>query len=297
VSFKLALDVAMAKQLMRFSAFKVFSVVSGQIVFHLDRFLIAVFLPIASVSYYAVPLNLAQRMLSLVPNITTAVFPAVSGFQDKPEHLRQLYLRCTKSVLIIMLPVTAALVALAGPILSLWMGADFAAQSTPTLRLLAVAFLLASFSAVPCVFAEGLGKPELPALFAAISAVLNLGFALLLIPRFGIAGPALALIANALLQVPVFVDRVNRKLIGVSAWELVKTSYAKPIFAAAVVFVVYLFAAPYVKTLIELGGLILVGSGFYLVLCLSVGALDSTEKEKLKHSWRTILGGFSRNAR
>jgi len=231
-------------------------------------------------------------MLSLIPNITNAVFPAVSEYREKKDEQKELYLRASKSVLLLLLPVALVLFALAEKILGFWMGPDFAAQSTRVLQLLTVGFLLASFSAVPCVFAEGLGRPELPAVFASISALLNLGFALVFIPRFGIVGAAMALIANAVLQVPLFIRTINRRLIGVGGAEFVKYSYVKPILAASALLPFYLITTRYVENVIHLGLLILAGSGLYAFFCFTLGCIEPAEWVKLKQYYKAIGRGF-----
>ncbi len=296
VSFRPAFDGPTARRIMRFSALKVFSVISGQVVFQLDKVLIAAFLPLASVSYYVVPLGLAQRIISVIPNITTAVFPAVSEFKANQERLNDLYVRVAKGVLMAVLPITVALVMFAEKILAYWMGADFATNGAATLRFLAIAFFLASFAAVPGVFVEGLGKPGIPAFFAVISAVLNLGLALLFIPRWGIAGPALALIVNSLITVPLFVDRVNRKVLGLRNTTLLRHGFVKPLVAAIPMGLFFVVVRPYAKNLPELGGIILAGAGLYVLLCLWFGAIDAAERRMIGEYWKGIAGGGPKHA-
>jgi O-antigen/teichoic acid export membrane protein len=296
VRFRPAFDAPTAKQILSFSALKVFSVISGQIVFQLDKVLIAAFLPLASVSYYVVPLSLAQRILSVIPNITTAVFPAVSEFKADQARLNDLYVRVAKGVLMAVLPVTIVLVMFAEKILAFWMGSEFALHGAATLQYLAVAFFLASFAAVPGVFVEGLGKPGIPAFFAAISAVLNLGFALLLIPRWGIAGPAIALILNSLITVPLFMDRVNRKVLGVRNTALLRKSYVKPLLAAVPMWLFLDILKPYARNLAQLGGLVMAGAGLYALLCLWFGVVDAVERKMIWEYWKAITRGGSKHA-
>lgn len=296
VSFRPVFDGPTAKQILRFSVLKVFSVISGQIVFQLDKVLVAAFLPLASVSYYVIPLSLAQRILSVIPNITSAVFPAVSEFKADKARLNDLYVRVAKGVLMAVLPIAVVLVIFAGKILALWMGTDFAENGTATLRYLAIAFFLASFAAVPGVFVEGLGKPGIPAFFSAISAVLNLSFALIFIPRWGIAGPALALIANSLITVPLFVNRVNQKVLGLRNTVFLRNGFLKPLMAAVPMVLLFAILKPHVASLLELLGLVAAGSGLYVLLCLWIGAIDVVERKMIGEYWKTITGGGPKHA-
>lgn len=292
VSFKPKVDIIIMKQLFRFSTFIVILNICCQIVWQTDRLLIAMFLPIASVTYYVVPLNLVQKMLSLISNITTAVFPAVSEYKDDQQQLKQLYLRAAKIVLMLLLPVALVLFTMADKILGFWMGSDFAAQSSTVLQVLTVGFLLGSFSAAPGIFAMGLGKPEIPAFFAIISAILNLLFALIFIPRFGIVGAGMALIGNCILQVPMFIHTVNRKVLHVTSWELISRSYLRPLFASIFVLPFYLLCRGYVTNFVGLIVIAVLGSMLYLTLYVLTGGIDLADKVMLRNWYSTIKSKF-----
>ncbi len=277
--------------LMRFGGFKTVSLLSGHIVFQMDRLLIALFLPIAEVTYYTVPQAMAQRMLSVIPNITSALFPAVSEYEQQGESLGNLYLRGAKSVLLLLLPMTIALMTMAEEILTLWMGPDVAAHSGAVLRGLAFGFFLASFSALPCVVAEGVGRPELPALFALLSAVLNLSFALLFIPRWGIRGAALALISNAAIQVPLFVARVNRKIVRIPSGEYLRRVLLRPLLAALPTTAFFVLVAPEATAWLRLTLILVTGGTLYLGSCLLCGCIEPAERVALKRHGRALVRG------
>jgi O-antigen/teichoic acid export membrane protein len=296
VSFRPKFDVPTAKRVLHFSSMKVISIISGHVVFQLDKLLVAAFLPLASVTYYVVSLSLAQKMLTVIPNVTTAVFPAVSEFRADRERLNDLYLRVSKAVLLLVLPMAVALIVFAEKVLAFWMGPEFALHGAGALRLMAMAFLLASFAAVPDVFAGALGKPSIPAFFSAVGAALNLGLALLLIPRYGISGPALALLAGGIVVTPLFIHRVNRKLLGIRSLALLWASYAKPCLAAGLLWLFFTLSASWAKNLVQLGGLVMVGSGLYVLFCLSFGVLDAVEKQMIVSHLRGIIQGRPKGA-
>jgi len=296
VAFRPAFDVPTAKRVLHFSSMKVISIISGHVVFQLDKLLVAAFLPLASVTYYVVSLSLAQKMLTVIPNVTTAVFPAVSEFRADKERLNDLYLRVSKAVLLLVLPMAVALVVFAEKVLAYWMGPDFALHGAAALRWMAMAFLLASFAAVPDVFAGALGKPGICAFFSGVGAVVNLGVAVLFIPKWGISGPALALLVSGGLSTPLFIHRVNRKVLAVRSLSLIGTSYAKPFLAAGFLWLFFTLLASWPKNLVQLGGLVLVGSGLYVLFCLAIGAIDAVEKEMIISRLWDLLHGRPKNA-
>jgi O-antigen/teichoic acid export membrane protein len=176
------------------------------------------------------------------------------------------------------------------------MGTDFALHGTATLQYLAIAFFLASFAAVPGVFVEGLGRPGIPAFYAAISAVLNLSFALVLIPRWGIAGPALALILNSLITIPLFVRKVNRDVLGVRNKPFLHCVLLKPVLAAIPMELFFVLLKPYARNLLELAGLVVAGIGLYAALCLWFGAVDAAERKMIGEYWKAITERGPNNA-
>ena len=282
VSFRPRFEWTTARRILSFSALKFFSVLSGQIVFQLDRLLVAAFLPLASVSYYVIALSLAQKVITVIPNVTTAVFPAISQFRLRENGVTDLYVRVVKMVAILVLPMTVILVMFAEQILTLWMGAEVAAHSAPALRVLSVAFLVTSYAAVPGVFAEALGRPGIPAFFAALSAVLNLSFTLLLIPHFGIVGPALALLANGLIAVPMFLDRAHRKVIGIGNWDTVRRGMVRPLVAGAILVLFYLAVSGAARGLLGLTIVVAAGGIVFVLLCLGLGVIDRVERRMIK---------------
>jgi O-antigen/teichoic acid export membrane protein len=296
VAFRPAFDVPTAKRVLHFSSMKVISIISGHVVFQLDKLLVAAFLPLASVTYYVVSLSLAQKMLTVIPNVTTAVFPAVSEFRADKERLNDLYLRVSKAVLLLVLPMAVALVVFAEKVLAYWMGPEFALHGATALRWMAMAFLLASFAAVPDVFAGALGRPGICAFFSGVGAVVNLSVAVLFIPKWGISGPALALLVSGGLSTPLFIHRVNRKVLAVRSLSLIWTSYAKPFLAAGFLWLFFTLLASWPKNLVQLGGLVLVGSGLYVLFCLAIGAIDAVEKEMIISRLRDLLHGRPKNA-
>jgi O-antigen/teichoic acid export membrane protein len=278
VSFRPRFDWATARQILSFSTLKFFSTLSGQVVFQLDRLLIASFLPLASVTHYAISLSLAQKIVAAIPNVTTAVFPAISQVRHRGDDLVGLYLRVVKLVAVIVLPVAVVLIVFANRILTLWMGSEVATHSSATLRALSLAFLVASYAAVPGVFVEAMGRPGVAAFFASISAVLNVALTLVLIPRMGIMGPAVALFINGLVTVPLFIARANRSVLRISNATVVRNGILKPLLAAVFLFLFYSVMSRFVSAPVGLGLVIVSGGILFLSLCVALGVIDRSER-------------------
>ena len=223
--------------------------VSGLIVTRLDRFLLAYFLPITAVTFYTLPYSLSEKLAMGVSNVTSVVFPFTSELHARAAHekVRDLYLRSTKILTLLTLPLTVILMTLSGPILRLWLGAEFARQGAVTLSLLAAATFLGALSAIPTVTSLGVGRAWMPANFALAGSIISMVANLSLIPRYGINGAAAAALLPQVLLVPIFILTVNR-ILGLSLRRLFSDSLLGAFGCAATQLVAIILLRRYAVT-------------------------------------------------
>jgi O-antigen/teichoic acid export membrane protein len=241
------------KRLFDFSLPLVISSMSVLIVTRLDRFILAYFLPLAAVTFYTLPFSLSEKLSMGVTNITSVVFPFTSELHAMNAHekVQELYLRSTKALNLVMLPLTVILLVIPGPILQFWLGPEYAAQGAVALALLGAASFLNAASAVPTVTSLGVGRAWMPACFAGAGAVINLASNFLLIPRYGINGAALGALLPQALVVPFFVHVVTRTL-KLSLWRLITDGFMRPLACAAVQFAILFSLRGYINSRISL---------------------------------------------
>ncbi len=271
-------------QLLRFSFFVFLSGACGVVVHRLDRVLVAYYLPMAAVAFYTIPYSLAEKTVAATGNITTVVFPSVSGLSSAPEtaKLRELYLLATKMVAVVGLPVAVVLLVLAEPILHFWIGPDFSAHGALVLQLLALGFLFNICGYVPFVVAQGVGNPWIPAKFSLLNAGANVLLFILLIPRYGLCGAATAFLVSQALIIPLLVNAVNRRL-DVSWKSVLLRGYFPPAACALFSTGVLLLLRSRVESFWSLAGacgIALAGYGAAILLV----ALDSQERTQFRLS-------------
>lgn len=292
-----AFDRTLFLKLIKFGLFKSITNISGQIVFQLDRLLIGIFLPITFVTYYTAPTILVQKVFSVLFNVTNAFFPAVSSSQilEDKQRVENLYLRMTKIIILLIFPLMAILFICAKDILTIWLGIDFALQSTTTLKILSIAYFLAALSAPAVIVSDALSKPQLPAVFSLISAAINLIAAILLIPRLGIEGAAWAMAINFIAQVPLFIMIVNRKVIGISHMTVINYSLSKPLFSGVIAIIISLFVFNLFDNLsIRLITIPALFSLIYLLSNLLIGTFDNQDKLAFAYFTQKIKLFFQR---
>ncbi|MGH9525177.1 MAG: oligosaccharide flippase family protein [Terriglobales bacterium] len=200
--------------LLRFSFPVVLAALGAFAVHRLDRLLVAHFLPVAAVAFYAVPYTLAQKATLLSGDVASVVLPSASEISARrdPAQLRELYLRSQKAVILLAVPVTIALAVAAGPILRIYAGSVFARQGSLVLLLLAGGFLLNAMGYIPGVVAQGVGRPAIFAKFSLLNAAVSVALFVILVPRFGISGAGAGFLAAEGVVIPLFLRRVHRLL-------------------------------------------------------------------------------------
>ena len=111
--------------------------VVGPMMLYMDRFVIGALVSAAAVAYYATPYEVVTKLLILPSALAAVMFPAFSqsSAQDR-KRLAALYRKAILSIVVILSPVTAALMVIALPGLSLWLGPDFASHMRSVSNLL-----------------------------------------------------------------------------------------------------------------------------------------------------------------
>jgi membrane protein EpsK len=273
------LDRWALRQLAGFGAMKFVSQASVVVTLQLDRMIVAAFLPIAQVAYYAVPVTITQKLMLIQASFFTAFFPAASELHAVREQarLRRLYLGGQKLMLAIVIPLVVLLAVLSRPLLSVWLGPRFGASSGDILAVLAVGYGLTLLTGMPALIADATGHPHWTATAGAAAAVINVTLTIVLVPRFGAIGAAYALLVNSVVQGLTFVLIVQRVLVGVGIFEVLRSVVLRPAAVGVVVLAYAILAAGVVSTLLELMVALLLGGAIALVLVLALGVLAEDE--------------------
>lgn len=167
---------------------------------YLDRFLVGGLVSLAAVAYYAGPYELVSKLLFLPGSIAAVLLPVLSsgaGTMQRAALLAHFRRAAGWSAVVLLPPVTLLLI-FAEPVLALWLGADYVANSTTALRLLLMAALLNGIALVPFATLEALGRPDLVTKYHLIELPIYLLLAFIWIREAGINGAAGAwLVRNA----------------------------------------------------------------------------------------------------
>jgi O-antigen/teichoic acid export membrane protein len=170
-----------------------------------DRLILAARAPIATLTYYSVPYDLVTRLQVIPAAFATVLFPTfTSVLAAEPAGLRPLYLRTVRYSFLLMALPTFAAILLAHPILTIWLGSDFATHGTLVMELLAAGMLVNAVAQVPANLLDSVGRPDLRAkIFLALIPV-YLGAAWIVLTYWGADGAASGWVARTGLELVIF---------------------------------------------------------------------------------------------
>jgi O-antigen/teichoic acid export membrane protein len=156
-----------------------------------DEIVIGALIAVSAVTPYSLARRMAEGALILTEQFRRLLLPIASELHavDDRERLKQLYLVGTRLTLAIYVPLGGTLSILAGPILTVWVGRQFADQGY-LVAILTAASLLMTAQKPGISILQGIARHRPLAGMAVLSGLFNLLLSVILAPRFGLAGVA-----------------------------------------------------------------------------------------------------------
>jgi O-antigen/teichoic acid export membrane protein len=196
---------------------------SNLVIYSLDRVILGAFRSAATVGLYEGPVRTHNLLYALNNALAVTTLPASSRYAAAGDdaRLRALALRGSRYTLALFVPLTVTAIALAAPLLEVWLGERFRSGAL-ALSILVSYWLLYGALAVTPGLLVGAGRARGVARYFSIVAVANLALSLALTPLVGLEGPALGtaipyavafpfLVRLALSAVPVRLGELARE--------------------------------------------------------------------------------------
>jgi O-antigen/teichoic acid export membrane protein len=177
---------------------------SNLVMYAFQRVILGAFGSARTVGLYEGPVRAHNLLYALNGALAVPVVPTASRYTvtDDVRRLRQLVLRGTRYTLALFVPLCVTLMALAEPILDVWLGDRYGAGAA-ALTILVSYWLLYGALVVSPGFLVGAGAARYLARVIVIVAALNLLLSLALTPALGLEGPALATAIPFVLAFPL----------------------------------------------------------------------------------------------
>lgn len=254
-----------------------------------DRIFAARYTTLAGLTLYSVPAGLLQR-LQIVPGtaamVLTPMLSELRGEEHRPA-VRSLYLRGTRLLFGLMLPIWTLMFCLMPQFLSLWLGGEFGDRAVWPVRLLIIAQTINLLIAMPNISAYVLGRAWHMPLLGWAQAVTSSVAWLILAKPYGLIGIAWGAVLAQALPALFYIPLIQWRVVDVSLRTLVRKGLFAPMAAAAVlfgaVFPVHAWAGSWAR-------LFLVGAAGTLLYCAALWILAPAEdRQSIRHylHWET----------
>ena len=159
-----------------------------------------------SLTFYVVPMSLGLILHGFISSLVIVIFPLASELTHEREKLLKLYLKATKMVSVLVVFVVLSLIVQRDVFLHLWMGDDFARNSSELLVLHMICFGLMSIMTISWQMTEGLGHPRFIAASTGVCSLIGVILLTIIVDPYGNMGAAAArLIAFGLIFTTIFV--------------------------------------------------------------------------------------------
>ncbi|HEU5299392.1 MAG TPA: polysaccharide biosynthesis C-terminal domain-containing protein [bacterium] len=157
--------------------------------YRVNVFIVAHFMGVESVGYYAVALVAAEGLWLVGGSVGQILFPRIAALGGAEGS--DLSARVTRAVLAGVIVLSLGVAVLASPLIRLLFGPSYL-PATPALLWLLPGVVLLSIPKVLSNDLAGRGHPEMGAASAVVSLIVSLPLNFLLIPRWGLVGAAFA---------------------------------------------------------------------------------------------------------
>lgn len=249
------------------------------LIYGFDRMILGVLRSATAVGLYEGPIRAHNLVRALNLSVAVTVVPAAARLRaaGDTQRLRELLVRGSRYVAALVAPLVITLMALAAPILDVWLGPQFR-EAAPAMTILLSYWLLAPALGFVTAALVGVGRSRRYARLVWVAAASNIALSVALTPSLGLEGVA---IGTALPFVLVFPALLRSALApaGLGVAELARRAWA-PAYALGVALATGLAAARIGLDLDSLATLLAVAAGGLALYWLAYAVLFLTSDER-----------------
>lgn len=233
-------DKAMVKQIISFSWKVQTASLSQLLIFQIDRILLSRYLGLEAVAFYEVGSNIAYYAKTFLGVLFTPIIPAVSALQAQNENamITGLYNRSFKFMVMLAVPLSLLVIALANPFIRMWMGPGFALAAL-TLQLLMPAYLVSALTNPGSFILNGINRPDVAMRSALFAGLVNLLLCFVLVKTVGYFGLIIGITLSLVGSAAYFATMLHKVLPEIE-WRMYKGAFFWPlVFSVPLAFSFY----------------------------------------------------------
>lgn len=224
---------AFARRIFGYGFYVIVNNVGEKIITAADAIIVAVYLPIASVAYYAIAGSLVGYLRALLGSTASLFNPLASHLHalGQRQAVTEAFMLGVKINVVVTLPVAAVFALLGNRFVGLWMGEEFAGPAGEVLTILAVASVITAPQWVFSSVLYGISRHRIIAVLRIIEAIANLGLSVVLVQWIGLRGVALGAAIPSAIIVMVVLPIMAARAIGLDLHRYYFDAYLRPLLA------------------------------------------------------------------
>jgi len=158
--FRPRLSLSCTRELFAFSRWLLINNIAGVLLGRMPHFFVGRFFGAQTLGAYTVGSEIAALAhTELVAPINRAMFPGYARLVDEPDAFRRVCLDATAAILLIVLPVSVGIAALAGPLVRVLLGAQWG-EAVPIIQVLAFSGAITALTSNNVAAYLALGQPH-----------------------------------------------------------------------------------------------------------------------------------------
>ncbi len=218
---------SIAADLTGFSAYAYLSRLASLLHQHADKLIIGAIAGPQALTFYAVPSQLASRILGLTYRLSSVIYPRVSALAALGEsaQLRRMYLDVTRLLTYVNFAVLGIIALTGEEFLRRWVGAEFVVSSYPVLLLVTLGLLMDSLTNIPSMVNDGLGHPRVTGGFALIRGLIGVPLVFIGTQNGGILGAAAGHLLASVVMTFAFLIYVHGRTVPISLSDTLRLSW------------------------------------------------------------------------
>ncbi|MDD4004634.1 MAG: flippase [Elusimicrobiaceae bacterium] len=275
--------------------------VSSTISVTLDKLLLTHYLSVGLVTFFQLASTVIEQAKSLPILLMQALIPAFSELDARGDRAKvcDSYIRGTRYMTLLAMPLFTFLIADADQLMLLWMGPGYE-KSAAVIRILAVGWGLAVIAGVRSVVLQAIAKPGIEMNAGLIAAVFNIPLSIFFIRQMGFTGVALGTTVALAMSVMYGFYGLNRELglpAGFYIKALIPQGLALCAGAGALAWASALAASAFCGTgrmgaflVLALSGLVFCAA--YIALLARFKPFDKADCLRIEHAFARIPARF-----
>jgi len=206
--------------------------ISGVLIYYSDTLVIAAFLPIGLVTFFAIAASLCEYARHVVSGISTVIMPRISALNALGgEKLERAVIGAGRIATLITAPMVATFWWRGESFINLWMGSEYGVPSGEILRLLATVVLLGGARSIAVSTIMGVNQHRFLAPLILIEGISNLILSLILVGFLGLVGVALGTLIPSMVITLGYIPRLLNKSTGVRIETFYREAWMMPLLA------------------------------------------------------------------